>query len=186
MKIDEIIRNLLDQVQDREDSIDEDDPDCIFRRDAAALREAAQILQQSRDRQMSCEQRKPLLAQARVLSVERRPEACLGCGFEHSCSTHGCAVINKLVELAAPVTLKVDALFSVPKSYSKARAASCRANEARPTAKPDADNILKAVADALNGVAYSDDSAVVEMHVAKRYGASDGLVVRLTGKEQEA
>lgn len=84
--------------------------------------------------------------------------------------------------LAAPVTLTVDACFTVPKSYSKARAASCKANETRPTVKPDADNVLKAVADALNGVAYRDDSAVVEMHVAKRYGASDGLVVRLCGE----
>lgn len=50
MRIDEIIRSLLEQAQDRESSIDEDDPDCIFRRDAAALREAAHILQRSRDR----------------------------------------------------------------------------------------------------------------------------------------
>lgn len=41
-----------------------------------------------------------LLAQAHVLAVERRPEACLGCGFEHNCSTHGCAVINRLIQLA--------------------------------------------------------------------------------------
>lgn len=41
-----------------------------------------------------------ILTQAEVLAVERRPEACIGCGFEHSCSTHGCAVIKALVELA--------------------------------------------------------------------------------------
>lgn len=41
-----------------------------------------------------------VLAQAHILAVERRPEACLGCGFEHSCSTHGCAVINRLIKLA--------------------------------------------------------------------------------------
>lgn len=53
-----------------------------------------------------------LLKQAEVLAVERRPEACLGCGFEHSCSIHGCAVIKKLIERAraerdnAPLTLE--------------------------------------------------------------------------------
>lgn len=41
-----------------------------------------------------------LLKQAEVLAIERRPEACLGCGFEHSCSLHGCAVIKNLIELA--------------------------------------------------------------------------------------
>ncbi len=53
-----------------------------------------------------------LLKQAEVLAVERRPEACLGCGFEHSCSIHGCAVIKALIERAmvekdnAPLTLE--------------------------------------------------------------------------------
>lgn len=42
-----------------------------------------------------------LLAQAHVLAVEHRPEACLGCGFEHGCSLHGCAVMNRLIELVA-------------------------------------------------------------------------------------
>jgi len=37
---------------------------------------------------------KDFLRQLQVLAVKRRPEACLGCGFEHNCSTHGCAVIR--------------------------------------------------------------------------------------------
>lgn len=44
MTIDEIIRSLEDQAKDRDSSVDEDDPDCIFRRDAKALREAASLL----------------------------------------------------------------------------------------------------------------------------------------------
>lgn len=45
MTLDEIIRNLEDQVKDRESSIDEDDPECIFRTDAKALREAVSLLE---------------------------------------------------------------------------------------------------------------------------------------------
>lgn len=44
MTLDEIIRNLEDQAEDRDSSVDKDDPDCIFRRDAAALREAVNLL----------------------------------------------------------------------------------------------------------------------------------------------
>lgn len=40
-----------------------------------------------------------LIRQLKIIAVERRPEACLGCGFEHSCSVRGCAVINRAVEL---------------------------------------------------------------------------------------
>ena len=39
-----------------------------------------------------------ILKQAEILAIERRPEACLGCEFENSCSLHGCAVIKMLVE----------------------------------------------------------------------------------------
>lgn len=38
------------------------------------------------------------MQQLGIVSIERRPEACLGCGFEHSCSTHGCAVIKTASE----------------------------------------------------------------------------------------
>ena len=34
-----------------------------------------------------------LIARLRALAVERRPEACFGCGMEHNCSIHGCSVI---------------------------------------------------------------------------------------------
>lgn len=40
---------------------------------------------------------------------------------------------------------------------------------------------LTAAADALNGVAYRDDSAIVELRVAKRYGNPERLVVRVSG-----
>ena len=46
MTIGEIIRNLEDQAKDRDSSVDEDDPDCIFQRDAEALREAVSIIRQ--------------------------------------------------------------------------------------------------------------------------------------------
>ena len=39
------------------------------------------------------------LRQLRRLAIERRPEACFGCGLEHICSVHGCAVIRKVLRL---------------------------------------------------------------------------------------
>ena len=39
------------------------------------------------------------LRQLHRLAIERRPEACLGCGMEHDCSVHGCAVIRKALRL---------------------------------------------------------------------------------------
>lgn len=33
------------------------------------------------------------------VKIETGSMACLGCGHEHNCSTHGCAIIRKAAEL---------------------------------------------------------------------------------------
>jgi Holliday junction resolvase RusA-like endonuclease len=48
-----------------------------------------------------------------------------------------------------------------------------------PTTKPDADNVVKAVFDGLNGVAFRDDVQVVDLRVRKRYSATPAVRVQL-------
>jgi Holliday junction resolvase RusA-like endonuclease len=45
------------------------------------------------------------------------------------------------------------------------------------TGKPDADNILKAVCDALNGIVWHDDSQVAFARVLKQYGEEARLEI---------
>lgn len=51
-----------------------------------------------------------------------------------------------------------------------------------PSGKPDGDKCLRAICDALTGVAYTDDSRVVDFHVLKRYAGKRGAgaVIRLS------
>ena len=86
------------------------------------------------------------------------------------------------LRFAPPVVLEIDAYFEIPKSYTKKKRALCAQGLVRPTCKPDIDNVVKAVADALNGVVYKDDSGVVELRCAKRWGAPERLVVRVSGE----
>ena len=51
-----------------------------------------------------------MMRQLRILEIERRPEACLGCGHEHSCSVHGCAVINDAATELADKDAEIAAL----------------------------------------------------------------------------
>lgn len=64
-----------------------------------------------------------------------------------------------------PVELTIYAFFAVPKSWSKKR----RNAAAFHTSRPDLDNLVKLIKDALNGHAYVDDSAVVKMTASKNY-----------------
>lgn len=69
-----------------------------------------------------------------------------------------------------PLFMKVDAFYSVPKSASRKKRAAMLGAKLRPNKKPDADNILKIIADSLNGIAYYDDSQIVSCEIHKYYG----------------
>ena len=52
-------------------------------------------------------------------------------------------------------------------------------NVIRPTKKPDVDNVAKSILDSLNGMAYKDDSQVVECIVRKWYADEPKVKVKL-------
>lgn len=78
-------------------------------------------------------------------------------------------------------TLKVNirAFYEIPKSFSKKKKELAFAYKLRPTTKPDCDNIIKVVLDALNGVAYYDDKQVLEVSCEKYYNDIGCLVVEI-------
>ena len=75
------------------------------------------------------------------------------------------------------VRLGVLAFYGIPKSWTKAKQQQAREGALRPSVKPDADNIIKAVADALNSVAYTDDTQVVEVFARKYYSDSPRIEI---------
>ena len=74
------------------------------------------------------------------------------------------------------VGIIVDAYFQIPKSYTKGKRLACQHNINRPAKKPDIDNTLKVVLDALNKAAYEDDKQVVEVSCRKWYSQSAGYL----------
>lgn len=71
--------------------------------------------------------------------------------------------------------------FSIPKSYPKKRKQRCIEGIERPAKKPDTDNVLKNVCDALNEVAYKDDIQVIEVISSKHYSQEeeDYIIVKI-------
>jgi Holliday junction resolvase RusA-like endonuclease len=77
-----------------------------------------------------------------------------------------------------PCSVFVEATFSIPTSWSKKLKAEALAGLPH-TSRPDGDNILKAVLDSLNGVAFKDDSLAYTVSIVKRYGLRQGVSVRV-------
>lgn len=75
-----------------------------------------------------------------------------------------------MFEQKEPLKISINAVFSIPKSKSKKEREKMIAGAIRPTKKPDMDNIAKIICDALNVLAYYDDSQIVELEIEKVYG----------------
>ena len=81
------------------------------------------------------------------------------------------------------ISVEVTAYLPIPKSATKAAQAGMQAGRILPSRKPDIDNILKVVLDALNGVAYKDDSRVVSVCAKKLYSNDPKLVIVMKGSD---
>jgi Holliday junction resolvase RusA-like endonuclease len=75
------------------------------------------------------------------------------------------------------VSLEARMGFAIPESWSKKKKAQALAGEISPTGKPDIDNVIKALGDAMNGVVFKDDSQICAVRASKYYGASVGITV---------
>lgn len=69
-----------------------------------------------------------------------------------------------------PLAMEVTAYYKIPSSASRKKAALMVAGKLRPLKKVDSTNLLKAVEDALNSVAYHDDVQFVDTRITRYYG----------------
>ncbi|MNL49415.1 Endodeoxyribonuclease RusA [compost metagenome] len=77
-----------------------------------------------------------------------------------------------LPPIEGPVELWLDINLQIPISWSKKRQRDAAAGLVAATKKPDADNVLKAVKDGMNGIVWLDDAQAVEYRISKRYSTS--------------
>lgn len=78
-----------------------------------------------------------------------------------------------------PVRLHIAAFYEIPKSWSRKKRDEAAASDLLPTVKPDCDNCIKIIADALNGVAYADDKQIISVNLTKRYSREPRVEVHI-------
>lgn len=68
-----------------------------------------------------------------------------------------------------PLALKLEIYQQIPNSVSKKKREMMIGKKILPTKKPDCSNILKAIEDGLNQVAFHDDSQIVKIYAVKYF-----------------
>lgn len=82
-----------------------------------------------------------------------------------------------------PISLSVDFYFTRPKSHYRSGKNSRLLKDTPPLwhlSKPDADNCLKLIQDAMNKVFWRDDSLICDVHITKRYDINPRIEINIT------
>lgn len=85
-----------------------------------------------------------------------------------------------------PVQAIVNIYLPIPKSWPKKFKEMALAGQVGMTKKPDMDNIIKALYDAMNGIVFKDDSQVVFSMTRKIYSTTPYTEVTIEATGQEA
>ncbi|MBQ3415380.1 MAG: RusA family crossover junction endodeoxyribonuclease [Clostridia bacterium] len=87
----------------------------------------------------------------------------------------------KFETLEGRIKVKIIAYFEIPKQTSKKQKEKMMLNEISPTKKPDIDNVIKIILDALNKMAFRDDSQITKLEIEKRYAEEEKVLVEIEG-----
>lgn len=87
------------------------------------------------------------------------------------------------IKLEGAISANLTCYYSVPKSASKKKREEMLSGTYPCQKKPDIDNIIKSIFDALNTIAFDDDKQITLMIVKKVYGEVPRIEVRLAELE---
>lgn len=81
--------------------------------------------------------------------------------------------------LQGPIEANIVAYFPIPSSVSKKKQSLLLNNFEKHTKKPDIDNVVKSVFDALNNLAFEDDSNIIRVSAKKLYSTNPRVELEL-------
>jgi Holliday junction resolvase RusA-like endonuclease len=78
--------------------------------------------------------------------------------------------------IEVPVRIELLVELPVPASWSKRKAEAAITGDVRPTSRPDVDNYVKSILDAINTIVVADDAQVVDLRAVKKFGIAPKMV----------
>lgn len=82
--------------------------------------------------------------------------------------------------IEGPVTISILVCVPIPRSWSRTKRTNALSNVTRPVGKPDADNMIKLLFDALKYVLFRDDSQVWRVALTKMYSDTPQTSIEAT------
>ena len=79
--------------------------------------------------------------------------------------------------MEGPLAVTIYFVMPIPASWSKKLKDDASSGFIAHTSRPDLDNLIKTVLDAMNGVVYSDDKQVTTIGALKKYGVDPKMMV---------
>jgi Holliday junction resolvase RusA-like endonuclease len=81
--------------------------------------------------------------------------------------------------IEVPVRIELLVELPVPASWSRRKTADAITGHIRPTSRPDVDNYLKAILDAINTIVVADDAQVVEVYAKKKFSVAPKMIATI-------
>jgi Holliday junction resolvase RusA-like endonuclease len=79
-----------------------------------------------------------------------------------------------------PIWMRITFVRAIPQSWSIKKQNAAGAGQLHPTGRPDLDNGVKAITDAMNSIVYTDDALIVEIQARKAYGPMPHALIVVT------
>lgn len=97
--------------------------------------------------------------------------------YENLVKMYASEAVGNRPPFEGPVCLTLKISVMPPASWSKRKTSDALLGRVRPTTKPDIDNIMKSICDAMNEIVYVDDKQVCDVWISKHYAAASEVRV---------
>lgn len=113
---------------------------------------------------------RPKFARRGAFTVAYTPEKTAS--YENLVKIKAHAAMNGRMPITGPVQALISLFVAPPASWSEKKKQQALSGLIYPTTKPDIDNVIKGIFDAMNEIIWKDDKQAVGLTVIKRYAES--------------
>ncbi len=85
----------------------------------------------------------------------------------------------KYEPLKGRIAVEIISYFKIPKNTTNKDKKAISEGILSPTKKPDIDNIVKIILDAMNKMAFNDDNQITKLYVEKKYNEEEKIYVKI-------